>query len=336
MSSIKVKNYNCFKSVMSYVESAVYWYIRNVTFAGLKLLFNRKNLPLTILLLAAAVAATVNPNFVGVEAAFGLALIFGHIWLVLPLFLLFFVSFASWSFILPFFYIVWLLVVTVTTLLLSRDFVASWAGYIFFFGEKRGRVPFAPLFNLLFLAGIIVSVLNINSYSLVLFAISLFMTYIVNAFAKKGRNNLFATVLSIFYVSILYNFLVMQYMPVQLSLAFLSLDSILTLFALFFMLGVIAKSVEARLPERASVVLSCLGLFALFHASVSNTDFLLAYHTHLFVVSAIVFAVSIVLFNVSIRFMSYFSSKPSTTDALKTAAKYLASEMLGRFIMKVK
>jgi hypothetical protein len=162
------------------------------------------------------------------------------------------------------------------------------------------------------------------------------MTYIVNVFAKKGRNNLFSTILSIFYISILYNFLVMQYMPVQLSLAFLSLDSIITLFVFFFMLSAIAKSIESRLPERASVVLSCLGLFALFHASISNTNFIIAYHTHLFVVSSIIFAASIVLFNVSIRFMSYFSSKPSTTDALKTAAKYLASEVLGRFIMKVK
>lgn len=320
----------------SYRGKAVYWYIRSMILSGFKELFKPRFLPFTILIFSLSIIATIFPHLSGVEAALGLALLFGQLWLIIPLFFLFLISFNSWSFILPIFFFLWFSFMAVLLLLISRDFVDSWAGYIFFLGEAR-RVPYTHIFNAIFGLGIGISLVFVDIFSVAFILISMFMIYIVNVFAKIDDNNLFATTITVFYIFILYNFSMMKNVAKQFSGVFGIVDIFLIIFSIFFIATRFIKPFESKLKfiTKNMIVYSSLGLLALFYVYTLNTDFFQTMHTTLFISTVSLMSLSLVLYYISPTFHNLFSRKPSSNEAVKQAATTVASEFYGQIFMKV-
>ena len=321
---------------MQYSVTAVYWYLRSLILSGMKELFKPRYLPFTLSLLVLSIISTIMPHLAGVEAALGLALLFGQLWLIIPLFFLFLISYASWSFLLPFFFYLWFAVLTIIILLMCRDFVDSWAGYIFFMGTPN-RVPLTHVFNAIFGLGIGISLVFVDVFSAAFILISLFMIYIVNVFVRIEKNNLFATTVTFFYIFILYNFSMMKNVAQKFSPFFIIVDILLALLTIFFIADKFVKPFQSRIPfiNNRTIVYSALGLVALFHIYTINTDFFQAMHTAVFISSVSILSVVLPLFYLSPYLKEYFSRKPSAKEAVKQAATTVASEFLGKVMMKV-
>ena len=320
----------------SYRGKAVYWYIRSMILSGFKELFKPRFLPFTILLFTLSIISTLFPLLSGVEAALGLALLFGQLWLIIPLFFLFLVSFNSWSFILPLFFFLWFSFMAVILLLISRDFVDSWAGHIFFLGEVK-RVPYTHIFNAIFGLGMGIALVFVDIFSVVFIIISMFMIYIVNVFAKIDENNLFATTMTIFYIFILYNFSMMKNVAKQFSGIVGVIDILLIIFSIFFIATRFTKPFESKLKfiNRNMIVYSSFGLLALFYVYTLNTNFFQSMHTALFISTVSLMSASLILYYISPTFHNLFSRKPSSKEAIKQAATTVASEFFGQIFMKV-
>lgn len=321
---------------MPYAASSLYWYVRSIILSGLKSLFKQRYLPFTIVLFALSIISTIMPHLSGVEGALGLAMFFGQLWLVIPLFLLFFVSYSSWSFILPFFFYLWFGFLALVVLLICRDFVDSWAGHIYFLGVSN-RVPLTHIFNAVFGIGIGISLVFVDIFSVAFILISMFMIYVVNVFARIEKNNIFATIISFFYVFVLYNFFMMKNVARQFSSFFLIIDVFIALLAMFFVAAKFIKPFQSRVPfiNNKTIVYSTLGLLALFHVYTLNTAFFQSMHTALFILSVSIISAALPLFYLSPSFHDYFSRKPSVKEAVKQAATTVASEFFGKIIMKV-
>jgi hypothetical protein len=321
---------------ISYRGKAIYWYLRSTVISGVKELFKIRFLPFTILLLILSIISTLFPNLAGVEAAMGLALIFGQLWLVIPLFFLFIISYSSWSFVLPAFFYVWFSLMAFILLMISRDFVDSWAGYIFFLGEVR-RVPYTPIFNAIFGIGIGISLVFVDIFSVAFILISMFMIYIVNVFAKIENNNLFATIISIFYIFILYNFAMMKNVARQFSGFFGVFDILFIVFSLFFIATKFIKPFQPKLKfiNSRMIVYSAMGIIALFYVYTLNTNFFQSMHTILFISLVSIMSASLLLYYISPAFHNLFSRKPTANEAVKQAATTVANEFFGQIFMKV-
>jgi len=334
----------------SLVERNFYSYLRNIIVGGLDVLLSKNLRTYTILAFFLALTTTMTalfsrPSF-DIEIVFAFTLMITSIvfikskkdyfWTKLFVFTAFFIVIKSvqpvYAGLLPFAQVSVYATRLLTDLIffvLIRDFMSSIGGFVLFFGEEKGRVVFRPVFNVIVLASLVgyYHLTSIDYYTAFLgITFALFMFYMINVFAKKKKNNVFVTILCMYYIYFIYQVIAGLTVSTMMG-AFVS-DLLITLIMFFFIaktVGIFIGRMKIKRINPENIVLFSLGLVLLFH-SVSIGVALgggvqILFELQQKVSSAnIVFitVVSTLFFFKSERFREFMTSLPKKRDVLST------------------
>jgi len=222
-----------------------------------------------------------------------------------------------------------------------RDFMSSLGGFVLFFGEEKGRVVFRPVFNLIVLGSLawFYTLTPASPYTGFMgVCLAIFMFYIINVFAKKGRNNVYATILSIYYLYFLYVSVSSLNFATMVG-AFVS-DLFITLIMFFFIAkGAVTFLNRANLKmiNTDNLILLFLGFVLLFHAVAvavatgTGQGTLLELQFKFSLANCVIIILSSqMLFTFSKEYRDFMTSQPGKINVAVQVVKGVLKELVGK------
>ncbi len=248
---------------MSYVEDAIYSFLKTIFTRGIIILTNKRFLMYTTISLISLVVLTITQyffydtevyNFIfNLELSLCMSLIITGLislksrllvehafFMVLTILLMIFNTYLGEytniiesTFVYVGFYS-WILTINVATLNAIRDFVVSWPGWLIRLGDKKGRLMFNPLVKIGLFGSVIwfvYSLFNNFSWS---FLVGIFAAagifYAIYVLLPYTQDSNLASILCFFYFSLLYHLFVRA----ETSTGFLLIDIIIIMATTIF------------------------------------------------------------------------------------------------------
>jgi len=337
---------------MSYLEQGLYWYFKRVISGGLTKLFSRDYVVYSLLaLLGVLTLVVVQQNFIVNVLSFGLmislfvtsAYAFFIKKFAKPFFLSVFAAAVFFSCVnhslivllliplrLACFYAL-IFLISLSSFLVVRDFISSWTGFVLFVGNPRGRTVFEPVINFLAIISLFYFPFSHQSVviKVVVVIVTLVVLFVVNFVSRTGVNNIYSTIIGLFYLYFLYH----AYMINNASSTVFLVDSLLVLFNVLFIAKGLSVNLGKRVKDEGTVILLVLGLV------VGYAGFLLTlgsrsvgfYHSFSVIGFALVLLSSLFLFYSSARARHYLVYQERVSSIFKKAmqlgVRYLMRRM---------
>lgn len=332
----------------SLVERNFYAYLKNIVVGGLDVLLKRNLRTYSLLAFFLALITTMSAMFyhqsVDVEIVFAFTLILTSIfylksrkdrfWPKLITFAVLFLVIRSYQpvyeLLTPFAQVgvyATRVITDLMTFIIIRDFMSSLGGFVLFFGEKKGRVVFKPVFNVIILFSLFwyYTLIQTNPYTAFLgIGFSLFIFFMINVFATKYDCNVYATILAAYFIYFVYVTIAGLNVSTMMG-AFIS-DFIIILIMFFFIAKTVGLLVNRANLERINpdnIVLMFLGLVLLFHSvaisvSLGGGERLLFESQHKFSAATVVVITlaSAALFLTNEDFRDFMTCLPRKRDVL--------------------
>ena len=320
---------------MSYIEQGIYKYFRRIFFSGLDELFSRKWVLFTLFTILFLILSTI--DYLNIqEIAFissRIQTIFATAFILTAFSSMKFkktgVSFVIFASILylssPYintiaelalsrtYFVAWIILLNFITLLLIKDFISSWSGYVLFLGNPKGRVVFRPIFNLVILSTIVYSLYSISldvSLNTVSLLISALVLWIVNYNSKKHKNyEIFGTIIGFFFLNFAYHFAVMKNPPSYS----IFVDLAIIIFGILFASKRMAMNLFKKTNNQAFSIFLMMGLLLGYHNTLMRTNFisnpLITYHLFSFITSGIIISIVALVFMHNREFRTFMTEK---------------------------
>lgn len=286
---------------MSYVEDAIYNFVKNIMTKGIIVLTNKRFLTYTLTAVITAILLTIYSFIAGSEASQVYNLLFklemavcaalvitGLISLKLQLIkvehLVFFtitiimfllslnnstiVDTIENAFLLISFYS-WIITTNLAGLMAIREFVVSWPGWFLRLGDSDERIMFSPIIKIALFASIawfLYSVWTSFSWSLLMaFIAAAILFYTIYIFLPVTKDGLLTSIISFHYIGILYHLFVRA----ESSSGFLIIDIIIIVASTIFTAQSISNLIASKkhsLPYQwDSMIIMLLGFMLGYH-----------------------------------------------------------------------
>jgi hypothetical protein len=263
---------------MSYLEDAVYSFIKDIFTRGIIVLTNKRFLLYTSIAIILPILLTIFSFISGSEAGI-LYVIFFKLELAVCVALIitgiisfktrlvkaehsFFLAFVAVLFGLSFtptpvvtivenifvfvsFYS-WIITINIATLMAIREFMVSWPGWVIKLGDKEDRIAFSPIVRIgvfASLAWFTYSVFTNFTWSwLLAFIAGSIIIYTIYVFTKVSKDANLATILSFFYFALLYHLFVRA----ETSTGFLIFDIVVIVGSTIFTAQSISRLIASK------------------------------------------------------------------------------------------